>query len=294
VTSNTPCANSVQRPRYSVHGIWSPVYTFRNHEGVAKVLYTPQHSQNLDAYYIIWDTNQSCLEKPNLFSSSFLYPSSLPCGNSVVLSHHDRLYLEYFPNTSLVKVLGKAYTWSNFRYICQNKALEDPAVMYAVIALSASELYQSLSPVQAQDESRVYYSLALQRIADTVGSLTCDTNKIEAVLSALFLIIVYESRHGSYNSRVTTHTQNLVSCLTVCFRSVEPGSNGCNDLTSCPAFTPFCAQVLLWILYVENIVSLFLAATDQHQLYRVKLHLWKYLIWTDGSLLYVHRGIPAA
>lgn len=165
-----------------------------------------------------------------------------------MLSHWDRLYLEYFPTSSLVKVLGKAYTWSNFRYICQNKASEEAMVMYAVMALSASEMHQSLRSNSAHDEGRLYHNLALQRVANAVSNLTHEPHNMEAVLSALFLIIVYEWRFGSSISKLQTHTQGLLTCLGSFSLSCEGGPNTSIDLTTCPSFTPFCAQVLLWIL----------------------------------------------
>lgn len=120
--------------------------------------------------------------------------------------------------------------------------------MYAVMALSASEMNQNLGLANTHDEGRLYYRLALQRIADAVSNLTCESNNMEAVLGALFLVIAYEWRFGSSISRLQTHTQGLLTCLDVFFQFTERGSIVSTDLTTCPSFTPFCAQILLWTL----------------------------------------------
>lgn len=179
---------------------------------------------------------------------SHVYLSSLPCANSVLLSHRDRLYLEYFSTSSLVKVLGKTYTWSHFRYICGTKASEEAMVMYAVMALSASELHQRFGYLIAHGEGLLYHSLSLQRITDTISSLSCISTNIEAVLSALFLVIVYEWRFGSSISHLQDHSKCVLLCLNAFFQVAEGQSSPPIDLTTCPSFTPFCAQILLWIL----------------------------------------------
>lgn len=190
----------------------------------------------------------STLAIPNLLPSSFIYPPSIPCANSILLSHRDRLYLEYFPASSLVKVLGKSYAWSNFRYLCQKKASDEAMVMYGVLALSAGEINKSSGQANFHDEGLSYYCLALQRIVDALGNLTFESNSMEALLSALFLVITYEWRFGSSNSNFKSPNQVLLTCLNIFLQPDERGSNGSINLTICPSFTPFCAQILLWIL----------------------------------------------
>lgn len=201
-------------------------------------------NRNIEYYCLNRD---STLGIPSPFLSH-VYPFSLPCANSTLLSHRDRLYLAYFPTSSLVKVLGKAYTWSNFRYICQNKASEEAVVMYAVMALSASEMNQRFPQSNSHDEGQLYHSLALQGITDAVSSLTCESNNVEAILSALFLVIIYEWRFGSSTPHLQSHSQCLLMCLNAFFQVAEGQSNASINLTERPSFTPFCAQILLWIL----------------------------------------------
>ncbi|KAJ5732882.1 Zn(II)2Cys6 transcription factor [Penicillium manginii] len=191
--------------------------------------------------------NDLGLEMPTLISS-YIPPLPMSCANSILLSRQDRLYLEYFPRSSLVKVLGKTYTWSNFRYICQNKASEEASVMYAVLALSASEMNQSLELPHAQYKGKFYYSLALECIADAVNNLTCKSNNMEAILGALFLVIAYARRFGSSLSNLQTHNQCLLNFLDIFRQPSEYGPDHSIDLSAYPSFTPFCAQMLLWIL----------------------------------------------
>lgn len=148
----------------------------------------------------------------------------------------------------MVKILGKAYTWSNFRYICQNKASEEAIVMYAVLALSASEMNQGLELPHAQDDGKFYYSLALECIANAVNDLTYKSNNMEAILGGLFLVITYARRFGSSFSNFQTHNKCLLKFLSIFRQSSEYGPDYTIDLTACPPFTPFCAQMLLWIL----------------------------------------------
>lgn len=217
--------------------------------------FTTQHDiqRSADGVYA-WYFDHHCLNRdstianPNLVSSSFIYPPSIPCANSIQLSHRDRLYLEYFPASSLVKILGKTYTWSNFRYLCQQKAPDEAMVMYGVLALSAGEMNQSSGQKNSHNEGLFYYCLALQRIVDALGNLTFDSNGMEAFFSALFLVITYEWRFGSSKFHFKSPTQILLTCLNLFLQSGEHEANGSMNLTTCPSFTPFCAQILLWIL----------------------------------------------
>lgn len=120
--------------------------------------------------------------------------------------------------------------------------------MYAVMALSASEMNQNLELPNSQDEGKLYYSVALQCIADAVDILTYKSRKMEAILGALFLVITYARRFGSSISNFQTHNKCLLKLVNIFRQSPECGPDYPIDLTACPPFTPFCAQVLLWIL----------------------------------------------
>ncbi|KAJ5936047.1 hypothetical protein N7454_005345 [Penicillium verhagenii] len=227
------------------------------HDGALLYLHAPNHGTERPPDRAVY--NQYCvengaeLETPSLPLSSYIHPPALPCANSILLSRRDRLYLAYFPTCSLVKVLGKAYAWSNFRYMCQDKASEEAIVMYAVMALSAGEMNQSLGLPAAHSEGGLYYRLAMERIEDTVNDLdlNCESGNMEAVLAAIFLVITYSWRFGSSISDFRKHTQCLLKCLDAIFSRFsarESNAQASIDLTTCPMFTPFCAQILLWIL----------------------------------------------
>ncbi|KAK4938688.1 hypothetical protein LTR66_015073 [Elasticomyces elasticus] len=116
------------------------------------------------------------------------------------------------------------------------------------MALSAGELKSSLGPTDAHDDGWLYYNLAQQRIPDAVSNLTCDPNSVEVLLSALFLVIAYEWRFAPSIPSLKAWDQGHLMYVNGLLQNAIRQLDISNGSTTCPSFTPFCAQVLLWIM----------------------------------------------
>lgn len=148
---------------------------------------------------------------------------------------------------------GKNYNWSNFRYLYQHKASDDAMVMQSMLAVSASELHRLgtgnslVKSKDVQDPGLRYYGLALQKLFVALGELKTSKFNLESIISALYLLITYESRFGSSVSNLKLHIEGARSYLESYLQDqLNTGALQGNSPDS-TEMTPFCAQLLLWM-----------------------------------------------
>ena len=178
--------------------------------------------------------------------------AQIPLTNSLIMSAQDRTYWDYFPTSATVYAMGKSFTWSNHRYLYQNLAADDSMVMRSALALSSSERFRmqnsdnSLALRNTGDPGLHHYGLALQELFIVLGNIKSSNYSVESVLSCLYLLISYESKHGTSVSNLQLHLDGLCSYLDTQLNATR--SNSLPHVPGKSGFTSYCAQVLLWIM----------------------------------------------
>ncbi|KAH9907522.1 hypothetical protein F4778DRAFT_722302 [Xylariomycetidae sp. FL2044] len=188
--------------------------------------------------------------------------ASVPCTNSILLSGHDRLFLEYFP-MSTVYYMWSPRRWNALSYVADKTAASSSMVMHMILAISASEM-QRKNLIADRDTCGAdlglhHYTAALQDLMKCIqpnGSLL-DGAGLEPILATLFFMINYGLQTICGLNHAKTHMAGVRSLFTSHIRYMSAGLNGrkvyCGPQPSKEVLglSPLSAQLLLYILYSD-------------------------------------------
>lgn len=145
--------------------------------------------------------------------------------NSLQLSLADREYLVYFPNTSLVTLIGKPWKWGTLRYLYGRVASESSIVMRLILAISASEVEgrRDLDPENfkfpapcRRGTGLAHYSAALLEFRNELAHFARgppSQSRMDGVIAAFVLMVVYEGHFGSGWSAMRSHISGAYAFL---------------------------------------------------------------------------------
>ncbi|KAL2803128.1 hypothetical protein BJX63DRAFT_86247 [Aspergillus granulosus] len=154
--------------------------------------------------------------------------NSLQAANSLSLSTFDRLCLDYLQSSALVIVLGKHWPWSTIYYAYERIAVNQPMLMSAILASTASEIHQSRlydqkkpppHTASADIEARVHYGRALSSLREALKQDVRSPEQVEAIFITLWLLIDYENRFGNGAAAINIHIRGIQGLL---FNHVVP------------------------------------------------------------------------
>ncbi|KAJ5803144.1 uncharacterized protein N7503_005594 [Penicillium pulvis] len=98
-----------------------------------------------------------------------------------------------------------------------------------------------------------YYNQAIQKLCVALGNLNTSSATLESMVSSIFLLISYEMKFGSSFSNLQLHIDGIRSYLAKYLKPtlIEGLSSADQGNLHGPGVTPFCAQVLLWMAYID-------------------------------------------
>lgn len=199
------------------------------------------------------DYGESTLPTPAIPRT--LSSSHIPCSNSLLLSAQDWTHLQRFRSSSIVYILGKSYRWSNFQHLCRDRASQDSMVMQGVLAISASDLYRQRHGFAThqsanQDPGHHHYNLALRNLSTAINDLPTSLSSVESTIGVLWLLVMYEWKFGASVHSLRMHIEGVCSYVETYLRTRLELARQNADVDGRGQrgeFTPFCAQLLLWI-----------------------------------------------
>ncbi|KAK7748216.1 hypothetical protein SLS62_008767 [Diatrype stigma] len=209
--------------------------------------------------------------------------------NSLLLSRHDRVLLDYFPASTIFCVHSSATKrWSPLRYIQQVTAASSSMVMHMILAYSAGELCRKRKRQQCDsailttttgagggmDELEAaelhHYTAAIQELHDCIKSTDADReadhgrsevawtrfeDNLEAILCALFIMIHYGLQSMSSLGHARTHVAGLASLVAMYLRVRKKRARRDSPKNERQGqghgFTALSSLLLLWILYAD-------------------------------------------
>lgn len=149
-----------------------------------------------------------------------------------------------------------------------NIAKKDAMVMHMVVAIGHQEMdfRRRQSSVAAQHASSDHYSAALRLMADAVVPLSGSTKDLDTILTALWLMLVYEQHFGDERCRAyLSHLQGVASLLQSQSGSLlELPPHKLGSLGKSPAavrsdqssneskISIYAARVLIWIVLLDS------------------------------------------
>jgi hypothetical protein len=151
--------------------------------------------------------------------------NTLQAANSLSLSTFDRLCLDYLESSALVIVLGKHWPWSTICYAYHRIAVREPMLMSAILASTASEIYQSRHHGQgtpsgipgqsepAEIDARVHYGRALSGLREALTKESKTPEQVEAIFITLWLLLDYENRFGGGAAAINIHIRGIQGLL---------------------------------------------------------------------------------
>jgi Fungal specific transcription factor domain len=158
-------------------------------------------------------TSQSSFRRANGHSLQLsiqpaLTDRHITCSNSLFLSQEDRLSLEYFPSSSVYGFYN-FFEWGALQYVVKVIAPRNKLVTRMIIALSASEMYQSgLKNDSAVDEGLIHYTQGLQELLKELSGST-QGDFVDSKLATLLFMIHYELQFTGSIQRVQTHLRGF-------------------------------------------------------------------------------------
>lgn len=157
-------------------------------------------------------TLSNCSFSPSISRS--LSTEHIRCANSLLLSPHDRRFLEYFPSCTMVSSYLKPWRWSNLSYIYQYTASSDAIVMRMILAMSGSEMHRLHDETPDSEDVGLYnYNLAVRDLSTALGDKSSDDPKqrLERHLAALLFMVDYEVRFGYSRNNLHLHLEGARS-----------------------------------------------------------------------------------
>ncbi|KAH8894506.1 hypothetical protein GQ53DRAFT_839571 [Thozetella sp. PMI_491] len=184
----------------------------------------------------------------------------IPCGNSLLLSYRDKLWLNYFTSSAVYCFHTNGSSWSSFQYIYERMARSNSFVMRMILALSASEMHNRGYDIGCEspdsgslDPGLQHYDLAIQEFSTWLGQKGALESQLglEVFLNTIFFLIQYELQFPSRRENPTTHLEGLWSLVnthsTVIKGNTRKGHNNSDaDSVSCLS-----SIILIWILYAD-------------------------------------------
>ena len=122
----------------------------------------------------------------------------------------------------------------------------------SILALVASELYRlgkdyrKVALMRDMDPGVQHYELALQKLLVVLGDVKSPAYSLEWVLSALFLLICYELKFGNSICHLELHIQGVNLYIESQLLVIMNGATA-SHTTDKSDFTPYCAELLLWM-----------------------------------------------
>lgn len=154
-------------------------------------------------------------------------PAGYQLGNSLHLTVMDREYLTYFPQSTLVKWVGKPWQWAFLRHLYSSVASRSSVVMRLILANAASELEgrKTTDPALAglvvsktRGAGAAHYGAALREFSDMLQqSLSCKLPltwaEIDEIAASFFFMVSYERHFGGAESGLATHLAGVQAFL---------------------------------------------------------------------------------
>ncbi|KAI1504827.1 hypothetical protein F5X99DRAFT_371102 [Biscogniauxia marginata] len=184
-----------------------------------------------------------------------LSPPNIPCSNSIILARHDRIFLEYFP-ASTIHYAHSPRKWGPLQYLCEVTALSSSMVMRMMLAISASEmrrrgLYTTLQGSRP-DFGLYHYTTALQELQNCITTQGIEYREevIDEILATIFFMIQYGLQSTPLLSHVKAHIIGARSLVTSYVRSLNQTGRRKKGNTTI-SLPPLSSRLLLWILYTD-------------------------------------------
>jgi len=160
----------------------------------------------------------------------FGFSATQQLGNSLHLTVMDREYLMYFPQSTLVKWIGKPWQWAFLRHLYSDVAARSPVVMRLILANAASELegrkltdpeLAGLAVSKTRGMGAAHYGAALREFSAMLHQcldqkLPLARSTIDEIAASFFFMISYEHHFGGDDSGLAAHLSGVQAFLETC------------------------------------------------------------------------------
>lgn len=141
----------------------------------------------------------------------------IACANSLYFSKNDRVFLEYFPS-STIYCFYDFFEWGALQYLVKVTAPRSRLVTKMILALSATEMhrhsfkYGLTQPNDKSDEGLIHYTHGLQELMKEISNSN-QGDSIDAKLAALVFMVHYELQFTGSLHRIQIHLQGFLALI---------------------------------------------------------------------------------